>query len=78
MRRLNALLRRKPQDLSIDERQTLVTLAEAAGVDLTGVFSSVDGPMSFQEEQRQASTVRSRQPSPVPEPPTACAADEEF
>eukprot|EP00439_Symbiodinium_sp_Y106_P014523 s9297_g2.t1 len=75
MRRLNTLLQRRPQDLTIDERQSLIALAEAAGVDLTGILQA-------EEPQRGATVSRgvaTAQPeAPVLDPPTASAADEDF
>ena len=76
MRKLNALLQRKLQDLTIDERQTLVSLAEAAGVDLKGVFPPDRAPE--QELPTAASSSSFRATHQWQEPPTASAADEEF
>ncbi|CAE7605323.1 RE1 [Symbiodinium sp. KB8] len=76
MRRLNALLQRKPQDLSVDERQTLITLADAAGVDLTGVFSQ-DKVLVEASTTTTASLPGSSSARPI-EMPSASAADVDF
>ena len=75
MRRLNTLLQKRPQDLTVDERQSLITLAEAAGVDLSGVFQAEEPQSAASTSGR---TARAQPETPIADPPTASAADEEF
>ena len=75
MRRLNTLLQKRPQDLTVDGRQSLITLAEAAGVDLSGVFQAEEPQSAASTSGR---TARAQPETPIADPPTASAADEEF
>ena len=43
-RKLNGLLKKDPGSLSSDERAELIVLAEAAGVDLTGILMKTQAP----------------------------------
>ncbi|CAE7467884.1 unnamed protein product, partial [Symbiodinium sp. KB8] len=77
LRILNSYLKRRPTDLSEAERDEMVTLADQAGVDLTGILQQA--PMREPESSSKA-VPEEYQPPPPPPPPIAeaCAADEEL
>ncbi|CAE7789604.1 RE1 [Symbiodinium sp. CCMP2592] len=75
MRELNGLLRRNPAQLQGHEKERMIQLAEATGVDLSGILAGTEGP-----QFATPSTVLGggEVPPPPPSPFSACAADEEF
>ena len=73
MRRLNQLLQQDPDMLSVEDKGTLMSLAEKAGVDLTKILT--------RESTKRPSYPTSRWEEDYPPPPppeAACAADEDF
>ena len=78
LRTLNAYLKRNPTDLSSAEKEEMVSLADQAGVDLTGILRRSSARES--ESSSRTSTEEVRVPPPPPPPPVAeaCAADEQL
>ena len=77
MRRLNQLLQQDPDALTVEDKGTLISLAEKAGVDLTKILArnSTENPSYLTN-----STSRWKEVYPPPPPPSeaACPADEDF
>ena len=74
-RELNALLRRNPAQLQDQEKDRMIQLAEATGVDVSGILAESSGSAS----SRPSTVLGGREPpDPPPNPFRACAADEEF
>ena len=78
LRTLNGYLKRRPADLSRAEKEEMLTLADQAGVDLTGILQKA---ATREPESSSGTVVEEAMPPPPPPPPPvaeACAADEEL
>ena len=78
MRELNSLLRKEPSQLLPQERERMVRLADATGVDLTGILGKKGGTLSSPRMSTPTSAVGGTPTPPPPEPFSACAADEDL
>ena len=81
MKQLNALLQRDPAELRPDERETLMNLADVAGVDLSHILKRSPTRSSSSSAEVEPRATEERDPAPpvfIPPPPSASAADEEF
>ena len=79
MRELNALLMQDPNQLRTHERERMIQLAEATGVDLSGIVAgSASAKAGAFTSVPSTTSGGSEFPPPPPEPFGACAADEEF
>ena len=76
MRRLNGYLKRDPGSLQPEERDEMISLAEAAGVDLTGILMKTRRSGFPSDLPREEETYLP--PPPPPVTTEACAADADF
>ena len=75
MRRLNGYLKRDPGSLLPEEREEMILLADAAGVDLTGILLTQRPPVPLAVPAKEEVTYVS--PPPPPLGSEACAAEED-
>ena len=81
MKQLNALLQRDPDSLQPEERESLMILAEAAGVDLSHILRKSSARSSSSSYGAGGEKEEDGLPTPPPPsstPPRASVADEEF
>ncbi|CAE7245139.1 RE2 [Symbiodinium sp. CCMP2592] len=79
MRELNSLLRQKSASLTSKERDRMIQLADATGVDLSGILAGSPAAKATASTSRPSAVFGgASSPPPPPDPYSACAADEEF